>query len=404
MTSATIGAGDKLDGLSQDRNYQDAMAHLQRGEWVEAIRELEQLLAQNPGSASLSTALEDARLRARFDANTKVKPKRFATRWKPMVLRVALVLAIVLGVWQISAFAVRAIGPMLDASRQAAALNTLLASAQEYLKGGDWENAEQLYRQVLARPNLPEGARTQAEAALAQIGEERALDKLYREIVAIQEGGDCTTAMQRFGELAVRRSNYKDVNERVHECSRTLQVAELFQVAQTHDSLGLLDSALDYYQQIHSWDANYKRDIVSGRIVDIELGMGQALLANPPISTEQLAAAQAHFSNVLKLAPRHPLASEELRLAKAYVDGKAAAARGRGTARCSCCNRPITHGRSTWAGYCCRRCTMPISGWATSARASRTARWRMKCIARRPSCPWATARRLRRAWRSRRPA
>ena len=56
--------------------------------------------------------------------------------------------------------------------------------------------------------------------------------------------------------------------------------------------------------------------------------MGQALLANPPISSEQLAAAQAHFSDVLKLAPRHPQASEELRLAKAYVDGKAAAARG----------------------------------------------------------------------------
>ena len=161
-----------------------------------------------------------------------------------------------------------------------------------------------------------------------KIREERELDKLYREIVAIQESGDCTAALQRFGELSVRRSNYKDVNERVQVCSRSLKVADLFQVAQTHDSLGLTDSALDYYQQIHALDANYERAIVTRRIVDIEVGMGQALLANPPISPEQLAAAQAHFSNVLKLAPRHPLASEELRLAKAYVDGKAAAARG----------------------------------------------------------------------------
>ena len=49
-----MGAGDNLDGLSQDRDYQKAMAHMQRGEWPEAIRELEQLLAQNPGSASLA--------------------------------------------------------------------------------------------------------------------------------------------------------------------------------------------------------------------------------------------------------------------------------------------------------------------------------------------------------------
>ncbi len=328
MTSATIGAGDNLDGLGQDRDYQKAMVHLQRGEWPDAIRELEQLLAQNPGSASLATTLEDARLRARFDANTKVKPKRFATRWQPLLLRTALVLVIVLGVWQVSAFAVRAIGPMLDASRRASELTTLLASAQQYLEGGDWDNAERLYRQALEQPGLPQETQAQAEAALAQIGEERDLDKLYREIVAIQEGGDCTTAMQRFGELAVRRSNYKDVNERVRECSRTLQVAELFKVAQTHDNLGLTDSALDYYQQIQALDANFERDVVTGRIVDIEVGMGEALLANPPISAEQLAAAQEHFSAVLKLDPRHPQASEELRLAKAYVDGKAAAARG----------------------------------------------------------------------------
>ena len=404
MTSATKDAGNEIDGLSQDRGYQSAMAHLQRGEWPEAIRELEQLLAQNPGSATLSTALEDARLRARFDANTKVKPKRFATRWKPMVLRAALVLGIVLGAWQVSAFAVRAIGPMLDASRQAAALSTLLASAQEYLEGGDWDNAERLYRQVLEWPSPPEEALTQAEAALAQISEERELEKLYREIVAIQEGGDCTTALQRFGELTVRRSNYKDVTVRMQSCSRTLQVAELFEVAKTHDSLGLFDSALDYYRQISALDANYEREYVTGRIVDLEFGMGAALLANPPISSEQLAAAQQRFSAVLKFDPRHPQASEELRLAKAYVDGKAAAARGRGTARCGCCNRPTTCGRSTWVGRCCRRCTLPISGWATSGRVARTVHWPTRCTAklsnyRSPIALWP-----RRAWHSRPPA
>ncbi len=301
---------------------------MQRGEWPEATRELEQLLAQNPGSAHLAATLDEARMRARFDASTKVKPKRFAYPWQRMALRAALVLVILVGLWQVSAFVVRAAVPMINASRQAAELATLLAAAQDYLEGADWDNAERLYRQVLERPDLPPEARTQADAALAQIGEERELDKLYHEIAAIQESGDCTTALQRFGELLVRRSNYKDVNERIQTCARTLKVAELFKVAQTHDSLGMLDSALDYYQQSYALDANYQHDIVTGRIVDIEVGVGQTLLANPPISSEQLAAAEAHFSNVLKLAPRQLQASEELRLAKAYVDGKAAAARG----------------------------------------------------------------------------
>ena len=97
MTSATKGAGDNLDGLGQDRDYQNAMAHMQRGEWPEAIRELEQLVAQNPGSASLAATLEEARIRARFDANTKVKPKRFAYPWQRMLLRATLVLVILIG-------------------------------------------------------------------------------------------------------------------------------------------------------------------------------------------------------------------------------------------------------------------------------------------------------------------
>ena len=382
MTSKTVGTGDYTDALGQDHSYQTAIAHMQRGEWADAIHLLDQLSTQYPGSARVGETLEEARLRAQFEANTRVKPKRFAYPWQRTLVRAALVLVILVSLWQVSAFAVRAIGPMLDASRQSAELTTLLASAQEYLEGGDWENAERLYLEVLERPTLPEDVRTQAEAALAQIGEERELDRLYREIVAIQEGGDCTTALQRFGELTVRRSNYKDVTVRMESCSRSLQVAELFQVAQTHDSLGLVDSALDYYRQIFALDANYERETVTRRIVEIEYGMGQALLANPPITSEQLAAAQQRFSAVLKLDPRHPQASEELRLAKAYVDGKAAAARGAWDPRCGCCNRPTTCGRSTWAARCCRHSLTLTSVWATSARVARTVRWPTRCTAR----------------------
>lgn len=328
MTSTTVEPAESPGSFGQDRSYQAAKTHMQRGEWPEAIRELEQLLAQNPGSAVLGEALEEARMRAQFEATTKVKPKRFAYPWQRTVVRVVLALVILFGLWQISAMVVRATVPLLNASREAAALASLVGSAQEYLKAGDWDNAEQLYHQVLVLPALPADTRTQAEAALAQISEERALDKLYHEIVAIQEGGDCRTAMERFGQLLVRRSNYRDVNERVQACSRSLKVAELFQVAKTHDSLGLTDSALDYYQQIQALDASYERDVVTGRIVDIEIGLGEALLANTPVSSEQLAQAQERFSAVLKLDPRHPQASEELRLVDAYVDGKAAVARG----------------------------------------------------------------------------
>ena len=114
---------------------------MQRAEWPEAIRELEKLQAENPGSAAIGEALEEARLRAQFDANTKVKPKRFAYPWQRVAVRAALVVVIIFGLWQVSTMVVRATVPMLNASRQAAELAALQASAQEYLEGGDWDNA-----------------------------------------------------------------------------------------------------------------------------------------------------------------------------------------------------------------------------------------------------------------------
>jgi TolB protein len=328
MTSASAKPSENRGDATQERRYQSAQAHMQRGEWADAIRELEQLAAEHPEMPALAATLDEARMRAAFDANTRVKPKRYAYAWQRTLVRAALVLVILFGLWQVSTLVVRATGQMLNASRAAAELAALRASASEYLKGGDWDRAEAQYRQLLAHAELPAEMRVEVETALAQIAAERELEKQYWEIVAIQEGGDCTTTLLRFGELMVRRSNYKDVDQRIDACARSLKVTELFAVAQTHDSLGLTDSALDYYQQIYALDASYERDVVTGRIVDIELGMGEALLANPPISSDQLAAARDRFSAVLKLQPRHPQASEELRLANAYVDGKAAAARG----------------------------------------------------------------------------
>ena len=153
------------------------------------------------------------------------------------------------------------------------------------------------------------------------------------------------------------------------------------------------------------WTPTIERDIVTGRIVDIEVGMGQALLANPPISSEQLAAAQAHFSDVLKLAPRHPQASEELRLAKAYVDGKAAAARGAWD-RALRLLQPAYDVRPQYLGGA----LLPpmydayIGLGDQQPGRAKTARWPTRCIARRPNCRWPTARWPRRAWRSRRRA
>lgn len=303
-----------------DPAYQQAMAHLHRGEWQDAIRGLTVLNARYPDSASIQDALGDAKFRVEFDANNKVTPRRWTFPWKRTLVRATLVLVTLLVLWQVSTMVVRAIVPMMNAAREEQAITALLTGARNYLLAGDWDKAEADYQQVLAsRPEQPE-----AVAGLQQIAEERDLTKMYAEIVAIQEQGDCQAAIERFGQLSVRRSNYKDVDVRVKQCTQRLRIGELLQVAETQHRLGLDESALTYYYQVQGVDADYQRALVEERIKTIELAEALGLLANPPVSVEQLKAAQSHFAAVLKLEPRHPVAADEQSLANAYLDGKAA--------------------------------------------------------------------------------
>lgn len=319
MTAILSGQGRQ----PQNRDYQQAMTHLHRGEWEAAVRLLKKLLRSHPDDANLRAALADAEFRAHYDANTKVRAKRWIFPWRRYAAMAMFAVGILLIVWFGRFVLVRGIQPLRQGQEIAQAQTLLLKEATMFLEAGQLDEAETRFRLLLAQ--VPD--HVEALAALASIEEEHELAMLYDEIVALQAAGDCQAAVQAFGALTLRRSSYRDVNDRVRLCRRSIEVDKLLIAANTYYQAGLMAKALSTYAQIHTLAPEFETVTVAERLVALHLRQGRVALANPPVEVDDIRRAMEHFGAALKLKPRDPAVNEEQKLAQSYIAGQNAVAR-----------------------------------------------------------------------------
>ena len=76
----------------QDPAYQEGLAHLQVGEWREAIRCFEELARKHPDSQIARRLLDEAQFKADLDANTRVRAKRWVFGWRQIVIPILILL------------------------------------------------------------------------------------------------------------------------------------------------------------------------------------------------------------------------------------------------------------------------------------------------------------------------
>ena len=79
-----------------DPLYVEGMAHLQSAEWQEAVRCFETLAARTGDDPAVAAALAEAHFKAKLDAGTRVRPRRWSFSWRPIVVRILLVVAVVI--------------------------------------------------------------------------------------------------------------------------------------------------------------------------------------------------------------------------------------------------------------------------------------------------------------------
>ena len=307
-----------LLSLQSDQRYRQAFAHLQAGEWDEAIATFEQLQADYPEESSLEHIIEEARLKASIDGTTHIRAHRLQISWRTVLFRVlagaTIVAVLAAAVWLIA----NGVVPVLEAARVERYHAQLLTQGRAYLAAEDLDQAETAFTTLLAE--VPDSA--EAQQGLTDIAALRKVQALYQQAQSAQESGDYATALQALTEISVTSPGYRDVNSRIDTVTRLQKIDTLFADAEQAFSTGDDQLALTNYLGLRSLSATYEESTIDERLFTIYMRMGRALVEARPPEPDQVSVALEYFTQALALKPRDASAIQEQRLADQFIKGQ----------------------------------------------------------------------------------
>jgi len=304
----------------QDRQYDEALRHLQAAKWPEAIEALEALSQRYPGHPELENLLEQSRFRAAVDQDwgQRIKARRLPFSLKRLLPRLALVLVFAgMAYAGIVTYRQWYLPNREQAAVQAQELE-LQRQGQDALARGDYEAARRAFSGLLDISPQDEVAL----AGLQEAGRQAQLAVDYEAALAAADAGDTVQAAARLRELQARAPGYRDVSRRLTELESAQGLDQLFAAAEEHYAAGRWTEAIAAYEALRRQSFTYKRATVEKHLFESYVAYGEALVhAPPPAGRETVVQAQEAFQRALSLRPREPRTSEEQQLAYVYLQG-----------------------------------------------------------------------------------
>lgn len=313
-----VATGDPTLG-NENPTYKKGLAHMQAGQWSEAVACFEMAVSQSEGADRdlYQNALEEARFKARIDDQVKVKPRRTTRRWQKLAVELMIVAGIVsLGVVGIRAIN-RAFSPIIANARWESQRTHLLTDGAAFVKNEDMDKAEAAYRSVLVHtPDDPD-----ALAGLQSVEQQRDLLNLYQSGVAFQAANDYPAALQAYTEFLVRSPQKRDVSVRITAIKHQQEMDSLFADAEADYEAVRYLPAVEKYEQLQAVSASYQRDMVATRLFELYMLLGTGLIDQRPAVPADVPQALDYFDEALSLQPRNSDAAKHQRLAKLYLGG-----------------------------------------------------------------------------------
>ena len=309
---------DPIEAGREDPLYAEGTAHLQAGEWQKANKCFEELARRYPGDAAIQSALEETRFKAKMD-KSRVRAKQTTIPWGAIVLRVAVLAAVVVvavvGMQALN----RQLAPVLAQAQAERRIAQLLTDGKAHFEAGQLDAAEKNYQDLLAL--VPD--HKDALAGLEQIKAKRGLLGLCAEAEALYTGGDLPKAREKYTEISLQAAGACEASLRIVDINRLTAREDLFAAAEADYRAGQYADATAKYEQIRALDATFKRDAIGERLYDLYMRMGSEIVNHTPPEPEVAPLAVDYFVRSLALQPRSIEAATEQRLANLYVMGRA---------------------------------------------------------------------------------
>lgn len=317
--------------IRDDARYQEGLAHLQAGEWQEAVACLQELLQEHPESQEFAQTLDGVPFQADVEAEVRAEPTRRAIPWRPFVYG-GLVLVIILSVGlHVLRFVREGALPGVPGTQTELQRTEWLMEGQEHLEAGELDEAQARFAAVLDQQPGDE----EALQGLEQVAEQRVVRDLYEQAVARQEAGDYEQALELLTKVSVRSPDYRDVSERIAAIDRRRGVDTLFGEAEEAYREGRAAEALAAYERIKDLDADYRGDLIDARLFELHMELGREMVTQqPPVDEDPpgaqvLAQAMEHFAQAVALRPSSAEAAGERQLAITCARGLSAYEAGR---------------------------------------------------------------------------
>jgi tetratricopeptide (TPR) repeat protein len=306
------------DTGQNDSLYTTGLAHLQAGEWAEALKCFETLAQKYPDAPTIQAHLKEAQFKAQLDAATKIHARRWAVSWQTVIIRALTIVGILAVVAVCVLVLQRQVAPLIAQTQTERHVAALMAQGDALTQAGSFDAAEAKYQEVLAlNPDHPT-----AQVGLNKAHDARETLQLYRAGVAAQETDDYQTALEKYTQVIVRSPGYQDTSQRIQDTKTQQDLADLVNEAEAAYAAGKDSDAIMKYQQIRDANASFERDMVANRLFELYLRRGRNIITHNPPQMELLSGALDDFSQALALQPRSAEAVGEQRLLSDYLNGQ----------------------------------------------------------------------------------
>jgi tetratricopeptide (TPR) repeat protein len=321
----TTEAPEGESSFAEHALYQAALDQMASGEIDVAIVSLRELAELFPEEKTVQDMLVRAQLRSTFATAEYVTVRR--SQPGPILRRMVLILMLV-GLCLAGAFAFSVayeeyVANIIEDREQERQVESLLQQGEALLAAGDLAGARLAFEQYLIL--FPDNV--SAQAAIALIDKQEALDRLYVDAIAALDGGDLDTALDLFSQIQAQNAQYRDVENLIQSIQARKSLEARWQEAEGLIEAGDWTAAITALSQIRATEPQFRRAQLEEYLFQACDQAARLLIAQANGDLDQLRTALEYLGLALGLRPTSRDLVDLNYLATKFVDGVDALAR-----------------------------------------------------------------------------
>jgi tetratricopeptide (TPR) repeat protein len=311
---------EKGPGWAGGPLYKQGVAHFEAEEWEQAISAFSRLASEFPDDQELQQILADLRLKASLPLEETLRGRmrmRVRRLGRPalLVLGVVALIAVLAGVsyfiytsWLLPARTVR---------DQQTHLRELHELAKGYLAAGEYDQAADLYRQILSE--APDDAT--AAAGLERVEELQELATAYDRALELTQEERWDEALEAWQAILAVDPNFRDVKYWTAFVQEQDVVGSLFVEAERRYESEDWSGAIEVLEDLRAQDMNYRRDEVEALLVSSLVNLAEQILSDAPDPAEVHSQVMELFDKAIQISPQNESVLSQRAVAEGYLHG-----------------------------------------------------------------------------------